>query len=100
MEPVPESKPTMTLAPTFPALLTRAEYQAQAKALKASPSLSQMVCIVLQMGLFVARCLLEDELQRRAQEPVKWSTCCACGDRLHSKGWQKRQMQTLVGEIH
>lgn len=90
----------MTLTPTFPDLIASAEYQEQAKALQAAPSLSQMVCIVVQMGLFLARWLLEAELSRRAQEPVEWSTCSACGHRLHSKGWQVRQMQTRVGEIH
>ena len=90
----------MTVPSKLPALLSCPEFQDQAEALKVSASLSQMVCIVLQMGLLFARWLLEDELARRAQEPVVWSVCPSCGHRLHSKGWQGRQMQTLVGEIH
>ena len=90
----------MTLTSNFSSLLMCAEYQKQAEALQAASSLSQMVCIAMKIGLFLARCLLEEELGRRAQEPVKWSNCSECNHRLHSKGWQSRQMQTLVGEIH
>ena len=90
----------MTLTSNLSNLLTRTEYQEQAKALQAASSLSQMVCTALKIGLLLAQWLLEEELLRRAKEPEKWSNCKACGHRLHSKGWHYRQMQTLVGEIH
>jgi hypothetical protein len=90
----------MSLPSQLPDLLAHSEFQEQAAALKGAASLSQMVCIVVQMGLFVARWVLEAELSRRAHEAVVWSKCSACGHRLHSKGWQSRQMQTLVREIH
>jgi hypothetical protein len=90
----------MTLTSQLPVVLAHAEFQDQAEALKAATSLTQMVCIVVQMGLFLARWLLEDELSRRAHEPLVWSICTTCGTRLHSKGWESRQMQTLVGDIY
>ena len=69
------------------------------KKLEAAMSLSQMVCVVLVMGLLLARKLLETELERRAQQHQEWPTCPSCGKRLHSKGWEPRQLQTLVGQI-
>jgi hypothetical protein len=68
-------------------------------ALQNAKSLSAMVWNALQMGLIVARLLLEQTLAERAQEPVTWGDCAHCGTRLHSKGWQPRTMQTLVGKI-
>ncbi|PZU96830.1 MAG: hypothetical protein DCF32_21385 [Leptolyngbya sp.] len=58
-----------------------------------------MVMVALDVGLMVARWLLETELEHRAQAPQTWPTCPHCGRRLHSKGFQRRQMQTLVGAI-
>ncbi|NJR56708.1 MAG: hypothetical protein HC768_20470 [Acaryochloris sp. CRU_2_0] len=89
----------MTLPSPLPAVLAHNEFQEQAEALKVATSLSQMVYIAVQMGLFLARWLLKDELSKRAHKPVVWSRCATCGTRLHSKGWESRQMQTLVGEI-
>lgn len=68
-------------------------------AFQSAKSLSAMVWNALQMGLMVARLLLEQALEERAQAPVTWGDCSHCGTRLHSKGWQPRTMQTLVGEI-
>lgn len=90
----------MTLTSQLPAVLAHNEFLEQAEALKVATSLSQMVHIVLQMGLFLARWLLEDELSRRAKKVFVWPMCTTCGTRLHSKGWESRQMQTLVGDIY
>lgn len=75
-------------------------WQERIAALQSASSLSELVCQVLQMGLMLARWLLEAELDRRAQAPCEWWNCSACGHRLNSKGWQSRQVQTLVGQIH
>lgn len=90
----------MTLTSQLPAILAHNEFLEQTEALKVATSLSQMVHIVLQMGLFLARWLLEDELSRRAKKVFVWPMCTTCGTRLHSKGWESRQMQTLVGDIY
>lgn len=68
--------------------------------LETAQSLSAMVWIALQMGLLVARLLVESKLSDRAQNPVSWGDCPSCGHRLQSKGWQPRQIETLVGKIH
>lgn len=75
------------------------EWTEQTEALKAAPRLPEMVLIALKLGLLLARWLLEEELEHRAKEKSPWSSCVSCGKRLHSKGWEPRQMQTLVGNI-
>jgi sigma54-dependent transcription regulator len=65
----------------------------------AAQSLSSIVWIALQMGLFMARQLVQQELERRAAQPTDWGNCVQCGRRLQSKGWQGRSLQTLVGKI-
>ena len=47
----------------------------------------------------MARCLVEQELENRAQAPTEWPACPHCGRRLHSKGFQPRQMMTWLGVI-
>jgi hypothetical protein len=58
-----------------------------------------MVYAALQLGLMLARWLLETELSARASTLEPWSLCPTCGHRLQLKGWYPRQMQTLVGPI-
>lgn len=68
-------------------------------ALQSAKSLSEMVWNALQMGLLVARLLVEQALVQRAQAAVTWGNGPHCGSRLHSKGWQARPIQTWVGKI-
>jgi len=90
----------MTLPSNVLFKLDTPPWQERIAALPSASSLSEWVCQVLQMGLMLARWLLEAELDRRAQAPCEWSNCSTCGHRLNSKGWQSRQVQTLVGQIH
>ena len=64
--------------------------------LKAASSLSALVWVAFQMGLWVARCLVEQELEHRAQAPTEWPACPHCGRPLHSKGFQPRQILTEI----
>lgn len=73
--------------------------QAQLSALSTATTLPEMVLVALQLGLALARWLLECDLTRRAQTPQAWGNCPHCGRRLQSKGFQPRQQQTLVGLI-
>lgn len=75
------------------------DWSEQTEALKAADRLPQMVVIALNLGLMFARWMLEGELERRAQGKSPWPDCVTCGKRLHSKGWEARQMQTLVGQV-
>lgn len=52
-----------------------------------------------EIALWVARGLIEQELERRAQTPTQWPTCPHCGRRLRSKGFRARQLTTWVGTI-
>jgi formate dehydrogenase maturation protein FdhE len=89
----------MSIAPRLSEWLEQPEQQARLSALSAATTLPEMVMVALQLGLMVARWWLESDLTRRAQAPEAWGNCPHCGSRLHSKGFQSRQMQTLVGAI-
>ena len=52
-----------------------------------------------EIALWVARVLVEQELERRAQVPTPWPTCPHCGRRLRSKGFRTRQLTTWLGPI-
>jgi hypothetical protein len=90
---------TTSIAPRLSEWLQQPDCQARLAALSAATPLPAMVMVALQVGLMVSRWLLETELTHRAQAPHEWPNCPHCGCRLHSKGFQRRQMQTLVGAI-
>jgi hypothetical protein len=75
------------------------EWQQYQQQLREAAPLSALVWIALQMGLFLARRLVEQELAERASHATPWGNCSQCGTRLHSKGWQARSIQTVVGKI-
>ena len=52
-----------------------------------------------QMGLWLAKAIVEQQLSELVQVPTHWTACSVCGTSLHSKGFIKRRMLTLVGEI-
>jgi len=89
----------MSLSSTLSQWLERCECQEQFTALQSASRLPQMVYAALQLGLMLARWLLESELSARASKPETWPLCATCGHRFRSKGWYPRQMQTLVGTI-
>ena len=65
-----------------------------------SQTLAAIVLAAWQIGLTVARTLVEQQLSERANQPTVWGHCSVCGQRLHSKGFAARQMLTLVGQVH
>ncbi|MBE9061653.1 ISKra4 family transposase [cf. Phormidesmis sp. LEGE 11477] len=65
--------------------------------LQQSQTLAAIVLAAWQIGLYVARTLVEQQLNDRARQPSVWGECPVCGQRLHSKGFAARQMLTLVG---
>ena len=65
-----------------------------------SQTLAQIVLIAWQIGLWVARALVEEQLHERAQQPTVWGICQKCGHRLQSKGFASRKMLTFVGQVH
>ena len=76
------------------------EWLEQCQSLRDAASLPAMVWVALQMGLWLARSVLEAELKRRSNLPLEWPKCQECGRKMQSKGWRTRQINTLVGNIH
>lgn len=89
----------MSIAYRLSEKLEQPDVQARLLPLTTVQSLAGMVLLALQVGLMMARWVLENELARRAEAPQLWPHCPHCGSRLHSKGFQLRQMETLVGAI-
>jgi len=50
------------------------------------------------MALWLAKLIVEQQLTERAQAPASWSSCSVCGT-LVSKGFVKRRILTLVGQV-
>ena len=89
----------MSIAHRLGEKLEQPDVQARLLPLTTAQSLAGMVLVALEVGLMIARWVLESELARRAEAPQVWPHCPHCGSRLHSKGFQSRQMETLVGAI-
>lgn len=62
-------------------------------------SLSAVVLTARQMGLWLARAIVEQQLRERAVTSTEWGICLVCNSRLVSKGFVKRQMLTVVGQV-
>lgn len=75
-------------------------WQQKCEDLNNAHTLSSMVWIAWQMGLWIARLLLEENLNQHAQLPSQWSSCSKCGKVLNSKGFEKRRILTLVGWVN
>ncbi len=75
-------------------------WQNHCQTLRNATSLMALVWISWQMGLWLAREVIQQQLHERAQAPTQWPTCSKCGKRLHSKGFRDRQILTRVGWIY
>lgn len=76
------------------------DWQQLCQKLKTAITLTTMVLAAWQMGLWVARTLVEQQLTERGQSQDERTYCSVCRTPLVSKGFAKRRMLTLVGEIH
>ena len=75
------------------------EWRQLCKKLESTVSLTALVLTAWQMGLLVAKAIVEQQLAERAQVPTAWNCCSVCGTQLVSKGLAKRQMLTLIGKV-
>lgn len=75
------------------------DWQQTCAKLRQTHSLAALVVGARQIGLEIARCLVESQLQQRAAAPTDWGGCPQCSSPLRSKGRQHRQVQTLVGDV-
>lgn len=76
-----------------------ADWQGLCQQLRQAPSLARLVIVGRQMGVWLGREIVEQEMNERAQIPTQWGSCCSCGSRLVSQGFVGRQQQTLLGKI-
>jgi hypothetical protein len=90
----------MIITPIETQLSESAEWQQQYQQLQGATTLAELVWIALQMGLWMARLLLESVINGRGQAPQDWPDCPKCGHRLRSHGYRSRQITTCVGDIH
>ena len=63
------------------------------------PALAIMVLLAWQIGLLVARTILEEVLTARGRAATEAQMCPKCGQRLESKGVVGRKLVTVVGQI-
>jgi hypothetical protein len=75
------------------------EWQQFCDMLKAKVTLSAQVLVAWRMGIWLARTILEQQLQERAAISIEWKACPVCQTRLVSKGFAKRRILTLVGWV-
>lgn len=87
------------LAPSKLVELKPVEWQAFYKKLRTSTTLSSLVLTAWQIGLWLAKTVVEQQLNERAKRPDEWGICGTCGRHLQSKGFVSRRMLTLVGWV-
>jgi len=75
------------------------DWQQLSQRLSQATSLSGIVLVAWQMGIWLARGIVSQQLAVRAQAPSPWGDCPVCGSRIVSKGFASRQMLTLVGVV-
>lgn len=75
------------------------EWQLLSEKLQTSDTLAKIVLTAWQMGLWLAKILVEQQLAERAHQSASLGSCKTCGCRLHSKGFVSRRMLTLVGWV-
>lgn len=75
------------------------EWQFLSEKLQASDTLAKLVLTAWQMGWWLAKILVEQQLAERAHQTASLGNCAKCGSRLQSKGFVSRRMLTLVGWV-
>ncbi len=92
-------KDKLILQPLEQLVPNNPEWRELCLAHKNAVTLTALVLTAWQMGLWLARAMVCQKLDERAQAPTQWSCCTNCGTRLMSKGFVKRRILTLVGVV-
>lgn len=74
--------------------------QGRVEEMEKAPTLVLMIWAVWGMVRELGVKLVEEELSERAERRTQWPNCPRCGKKLRSKGFEKRQMVSLLGVIH
>lgn len=75
------------------------DWQKLCQRLQSAVTLTTLILIAWQIGLYIARMLVEQQLNERTQQITSLGHCSVCRTPLVSKGWSKRRILTLVGWV-
>lgn len=75
-------------------------WQGLIEAVENATTLSLMLIAAWHLAYALTVKLVECELKERAQQKTVWENCPLCGRRLQSKGFEPRQITSLLGIIH
>ena len=75
-------------------------FQDLIEAIETSSTLMLLIMSAWHLARALAVRLVEEVLTERSQIPTQWPDCPKCGRRLHSKGFVRRQINSLIGIIH
>jgi len=67
--------------------------------IKTAVTFRDLILSAWRLAMAIAVQIVEDELDKRAQKKTLWERCPKCGQRLRSKGFLKREIKTLIGQI-
>jgi hypothetical protein len=69
------------------------------EAIENASTLTLLILAAWRLARVLAVRIVEEALTERAQHPAQWSNCPKCGKRLHSKGFVRRQITSVIGVI-
>ncbi len=70
------------------------------EAIENASTLTLLVLSGWRLARMLAMKLVMEVLTERAQRPTQWPNCPNCGKRLHSKGFVRRQITSMIGVVH
>jgi len=69
------------------------------EAIENASKLTLLILSAWRLARVLAVRIVEEVLIERAQCPTQWTDCPKCGKRLHSKGFVRRQITSVIGVI-
>ena len=78
---------------------TNPDWQTMLDELEKATTLSLLIVAAWQLARVLSVRLVEDILAQRAQVKTEWEPCQKCSKRLQSKGFKRRQIKSIIGEI-
>jgi len=70
------------------------------EAIESASTLPLLILSAWRLARVLAVKIVEESLIERAQCPTQWPDCSKCGKRLHSKGFVRRQITSMIGVVH
>jgi hypothetical protein len=69
------------------------------EAIENASTLTLLILSAWRLARVLAVRIVEEVLTEHAQRPTRWPDCPKCGKRLHSKGFVRRQITSVIGII-